>query len=44
MSYQMNLRKICNAILESLYIGVLEALLRSKTKAQVFNQETMRGQ
>ena len=38
MSYQMNLRQIRNAIIESLYIGVLEALLRSKTNAQVFNQ------
>ena len=38
MSYQMNLRQIRNAILESLYIGVLESLLRCKTNAQVFQQ------
>lgn len=38
MSYQMNLRQIRNAILESLYIGVLESLLRCKTNLQVFQQ------
>jgi len=38
MTYQMNLRQIRNAILESLYIGVLESLLRCKTNSQVFQQ------
>ena len=38
MTYKMHLEQIRDAILQSLYIGVIEALLRSKSNTQVFQQ------
>ena len=38
MTYKMNLEQIRDAILQSLYIGVIESLLRSKSNTQVFQQ------
>ncbi|MFB1020110.1 MAG: hypothetical protein QMC37_07720, partial [Flavobacteriales bacterium] len=38
MSYRMNLEQIRDAILQSLYIGVIESLLRCKTSSQLFMQ------
>ena len=38
MTYKMNLEQIRDAILQSLYIGVIEALLKCKSNTQVFTQ------
>ena len=38
MTYKNNLEQIRDAILQSLYIGVIEALLRCKTSSQLFMQ------
>jgi hypothetical protein len=38
MTYKANLQQIRDAILQSLYIGVIEALLRCKTNSQFFIQ------
>lgn len=38
MTYKANLEQIRDAVLQSLYIGVIEALLRCKTNSQFFTQ------
>jgi hypothetical protein len=38
LTYKMNLEQIRDAILQSLYIGVIEALLRCKTNSHIFMQ------
>ena len=38
MTYRANLEQIRDAVLQSLYIGVIEALLRCKTNSQLFTQ------
>jgi len=43
MCYEMNLQQIRNAVLESVYIGVLEAFLRCKMHAEIWMQKYGRG-
>ena len=38
-SYKSNLEQIRNAVLETVYIGVLEAYLRCKTVSQVWSSK-----
>ena len=39
MCYEMNLQQIRNAVLESVYIGVLEAYLRCKLHSEIWMQK-----